>query len=88
MGPLIFSEIERRLKMSSYELYLEELLKVKEREIQLYKDFIEKELTCRIQEEVRVERLPASLGGRGEFKVITIPQSRYVINLSEITIGE
>ncbi len=68
--------------MNSYEAYLESVIELREKEIKIYKEFIEKELRCRIREEVLKEM---KFDGKSEkevyFKVITIPQSQYVLQL-------
>ncbi len=68
--------------MNSYEAYLENVIELREKEIKIYKEFIEEELRCRIQEEVLKEM---KFDGKGikemRFKVITIPQSQYVLQL-------
>ena len=38
--------------MNSYETYLENVIELREKEIKIYKEFIENELRCKIQEEV------------------------------------
>lgn len=68
--------------MNSYETYLESVIELREKEIKIYKKFIEQELRCRIQEEVLRETKFDKNGAREvRFKVITIPQSRYVLQL-------
>lgn len=68
--------------MNSYEEYLEKLLELREQEIDLYKEFIENELKCRIKEEVLKEAKFDNKGVRQvRFKVITIPQSQYILQL-------
>lgn len=69
--------------MNSYEMYLENLLEQKEQEINMYKNFIERELKCRIKEE-SISRINFdSKDNKEEFyKVITIPQVQYVIKMS------
>ena len=57
--------------MNSYEEYLQDLLELKNKEIDLYKNFIEKQLICngyRIKEEY--------------FKTITIPESKFAIRIT------
>ena len=70
--------------MNSYEAYLESVIELREKEIKIYKEFIEEELRCRIQEEVLKEM---KFDGKGikemRFKVITIPQSQYVLQLDD-----
>lgn len=69
--------------MNSYDEYCEKLLKLKEEEIRLYKNFIEQELKCRIRETVETEQRFDETGVRMvRFKVIEIPQSQYVIKLN------
>lgn len=68
--------------MNSYENYLESLLALREQEIDLYKEFIENELRCRIKEEVVKEaKFDQKEVRQVRFKVITIPQSQYIIQL-------
>ena len=68
--------------MNSYENYLENLLELREKEIDLYKEFIENELRCTIKEEVLKETKIDKKGIRQvRFKVITIPQSQYIMQL-------
>lgn len=68
--------------MNSYETYLENIIELREQEIKIYKEFIEKELRCRIQEEVLKEMKFDGKGAKEvRFKVITIPQSQYVLQL-------
>lgn len=68
--------------MNSYENYLENLLELREKEIDLYKEFIENELRCRIQEEVVKEtKFDKKEVRQVRFKVITIPQSQYILQL-------
>ena len=68
--------------MNSYEEYLEEQLELKDKEIKIYKDFIEYELKNMIKEEVKSNKF---FNGNGFdevfYKVITIPQSQYIIQL-------
>ena len=68
--------------MNSYEAYLESIIELREKEIAIYKEFIEQELKCRIRDEVFREM---KFDGKGtkevRFKVITIPQSQYVIQI-------
>ena len=70
--------------MNSYETYLESVIELREKEIKIYKEFIENELRCKIQEEVLNEM---KFDGKGikemRFKVITIPQSQYVLQLDD-----
>ena len=68
--------------MNSYEKYLESLLELREKELDMYKNFVENELRCRIQEEVLRESKFDKKGVREvRFKVITIPQSQYILQL-------
>ena len=68
--------------MNSYEAYLENLLELREKEIELYREFIENELRCRIQEEVIKEtKFDKKEIRQVRFKVITIPQSQYILQL-------
>ena len=68
--------------MNSYETYLESLLELREKELDMYKTFVENELRCRIREEVLRETKFEKNGAREvRFKVITIPQSQYILQL-------
>lgn len=68
--------------MSSYETYLENVIELREKEINIYKNFIENELRCRIRDEVSKEIKFDGNGAREvRYKVITIPESRYVIQI-------
>ena len=68
--------------MNSYENYLENLLELREKEIDLYKEFIENELRCRIKEEVLKDtKFDQKEVRQVIFKVITIPQSQYILQL-------
>ena len=68
--------------MNSYETYLESVIELREKEIKIYKEFIEQELKCRIRDEVFRETKFDGKGAREVcFKVITIPQSQYVIQI-------
>lgn len=68
--------------MNSYENYLESLLELREKEIDLYREFIENELRCTIKEEVLKETKFDKNGTRQvRFKVITIPQSQYILQI-------
>ena len=68
--------------MNSYEAYLENVIELREKEIKIYKEFIEEELRCRIQEEVLKEmKFDGKSIKEMRFKVITIPQSQYVLQL-------
>lgn len=70
--------------MNSYEEYLEKLLELREQEIDLYKEFIENELGCRIKEEVlRETKFDKKEVRQVRFKVITIPQSQYILKLDD-----
>ena len=68
--------------MNSYETYLESVIELREKEIDIYKNFIENELRCRIRDEVLRETKFDKNGVREvRFKVITIPQSQYILQL-------
>ena len=68
--------------MNSYETYLESVIELREKEIKIYKEFIEQELKCRIQDEVfREMKFDGKSVKEVRFKVITIPQSQYVIQI-------
>ena len=68
--------------MNSYEAYLDSLLELREKEIDLYKEFIENELKCRIKEEVLKDtKFDKNEVREVRFKVITIPQSQYILQL-------
>ena len=71
-----------RCIMNSYENYLKNLLELREKETGLYKEFIENELRCRIKEEVGKEtKFDKKEVRQVRFKVITIPQSQYILQL-------
>ena len=68
--------------MNSYENYLDSLLELREKELSIYKNFVENELKCRIREEVLSEMKFDEKGAKEvRFKVITIPQSQYVLQI-------
>lgn len=68
--------------MNSYETYLESIIELREKEIDIYKNFIENELRCRIQDEVvRETKFDKNEVREVRFKVITIPQSQYILQL-------
>lgn len=70
--------------MSGYDNYLQKQLELKETELALYKTFIERELGCRIKVELETATRTDYDTGTAKsvtYKVITIPQSRYVIQL-------
>lgn len=70
--------------MNSYETYLESILELREKEIDIYKNFVENELRCRIKDEVMRETKFDKKGVREvRFKVITIPQSQYIIQIDD-----
>ena len=70
--------------MNGYETYLETLLELKEKEIEMYRNFIQNELRCRIQEEVLSETKFDKNGTREvRFKVITIPKSQYIVCIDD-----
>ena len=70
--------------MNSYEEYLEKQIELKDKEIEIYKNFIEQELGCRIKVIIESERKFEKIGDKiVRFKVITIPQSQYVIKLND-----
>ena len=78
----MYKNIVYEVNMNSYETYLENLLEIKEREINMYKNLIENELRCRIQEAVKSEIKFDNKGEREvRFKVITIPQSQYIVKI-------
>lgn len=77
--------------MNGYEEYLENLLDLKEKEItylksqvDAYKIFIEKELKCRIKETVD-SSIELDKKGIHEifYKVIDIPQTRYIVKTEQ-----
>lgn len=69
--------------MSSYEEYLQDLLELKNKEIDLYKNFIEKQLRCTIQENVEKELICNRYRIEKEyFKTITIPESKFAIRIT------
>lgn len=66
--------------MNSYEIYLEKMLEMKDKEISLYKTFIEKQLGCNIREEIRRNKMLNNGRIKEErYKRITIPESIFVI---------
>ena len=68
--------------MSTYERYLEDLLEVKQKEIDLYRKFVEGQLRCTIQEEaMSCKKFNGNRMEEGMIKVITIPESKYVIKI-------
>ena len=70
--------------MNGYETYLESLLELREKELDMYKNFIEDKLKCRIQQEVlRKTKFGKKVVREIRFKVITIPQSQYIIQLDD-----
>ena len=68
--------------MNSYEKYLEDMIEVQQKEIKLYKKFIEEKLKCTIKEEVRSAMKFERAAEEAYFKIITIPQSQYVIEVN------
>ena len=71
--------------MDSYIRYLEDMLQLKEKEVDMYKGFIENELRCRIREEVYSEMKSYKNGVKEVFfKTIIIPQSKCVIETSNM----
>jgi hypothetical protein len=76
------------VKMSAYEEYLEGVLEVKNKEIELYKNFIENTLKCRIRDEIHlIETLNNGKMSTTEFRTITIPETKYLIRNDSITLG-
>ena len=67
--------------MNAYERYLEKLLEVKEKELNLYKSFVEKELRCTIQETIESTTRFVDGVKKGHIKIITIPETRYMIEI-------
>lgn len=70
--------------MNGYDTYMERLLELKNREIELYKNFIENELKCKIQTEVmREEKFNPNTGlvTMETYKYITIPERRYILKV-------
>lgn len=68
--------------MNGYDTYLESLLELKQQEINMYKNFIENELRCRIEEVVKSNIEFDKKGAREvRYKVVTIPQSQYVVRI-------
>ena len=70
--------------MNGYDEYMERLLELKNRELNLYKDFIENELKCKIQTEVmREEKFNPKTGGvvMETYKYITIPERKYILKV-------
>lgn len=68
--------------MNSYYDYMESLLELKDQEIQFYKNFIERELRCKIKNEVirTIDTSSAKIGEEVTYRVITIPESQYIIS--------
>ena len=66
--------------MNSYVRYLEDIIKLREQEIKIYKEYIEKELGERICMETNAA--PTLKSGEGYYKTIIIPEARYVININ------
>lgn len=67
--------------MNGYEAYLEKVIELREKEIGIYKDFIENQLGRRIQEAVEIDKIWRNGVEEVSYKVITIPQSQYVVQL-------
>ena len=70
--------------MNGYDEYMERLLELKDREIELYKNFIENELKCKIQTEVmRAEKFNPKTGvvAMETYKYITIPERKYILKV-------
>ncbi len=67
--------------MNGYEAYLEKVIELREKEIGIYKDFIENQLGRRIQEAVETDKIWRNGVEEVSYKVITIPQSQYVVQL-------
>lgn len=66
--------------MTSYEIYLEDMLHLKDKEISIYKNFIEQQLSCTIKSETISEIEFSGSGMRDvSYRMITIPESRYII---------
>lgn len=65
--------------MNAYESYLEDMLHLKDKEISIYKDFIEQQLSCKIKDEAMFKTEYDSSGMREvSYRMITIPESRYI----------
>ena len=68
--------------MNSYDKYLEDLLELKNKEIDLYKQFIERQLKCKIYEEIKPNLEYDNHGAKEvRYKVITIPTSQFVVEI-------
>lgn len=68
--------------MNSYETYLENVIELREKEIDIYKNFIQNELRCIIRDEVFKEtKFDGRRAKEVRVKVITIPESKYVIQI-------
>lgn len=66
--------------MNAYELYLEDMLHLKDKEISIYKNFIEQQLGCKIKDEAMFKTEYNDSGMREvSYRVITIPESRYIL---------
>lgn len=69
--------------MDGYAEYLETMLELREQEINMYKNFIEKNLKCKIKEEVYSDVKFSDFDPREVFfKVVTIPESRFTVRVS------
>ena len=68
--------------MNSYESYLEKIIDIREREIGIYREFIENTLGVRIREEVRSEENHSDKDDKYMcYKIITVPESKYYVLL-------
>jgi hypothetical protein len=67
--------------MNGYEAYLEKVIELREKEVGIYKDFIENQLGRRIQEAVETDKIWRNGVEEVDYKVITIPKSQYVVQL-------
>lgn len=74
--------------MNAYEEYLESLIEVKNKEIDIYKNFIENTLKCRIKDEIQfIETIKNGKMSATEVRYITIPETKYLIPSDSITLG-
>ena len=68
--------------MNAYEEYLENMLELKDKELDLYKNFIEKNLRCKIRDEVQYrESFSGNKAVTEEYRIITIPESKYIVRM-------
>lgn len=69
--------------MDGYAEYLETMLELREQEISMYKNFIEKNLRCKIKEEVYSDvKFSVSCPREVFFKVVTIPETIFTVRVN------